>query len=262
MSDSIDWTQLHKLLDAAAQGEAEPSSVLTEMAAALCGSPTTGGAARVDLARASRCGHPEVIYGPGKPPEVLLEICRRLHTASQDVLATRVSQEQGEFVSLQQSEVHWNRTARTLRWMQPQSLSSDSDSSRSTQSVAVVTAGTSDLPIAEEAAETLRWMRQPCEIIADVGVAGPTRLLSVLPQLRDAPAIIVVAGMEGALPSVVGGWVRCPVIAVPTSVGYGSSFNGLTPLLGMLNSCAANVTVVNIDAGFKAGYIAGLIAER
>ncbi len=126
----------------------------------------------------------------------------------------------------------------------------------------VVTAGTSDRPVAEEALETLRWMNCRVELIVDVGVAGPHRLLSQLELLRDADAIVVVAGMEGALPSVVGGHVDCPVIAVPTSVGYGANFGGLSALLGMLNSCAANVTVVNIDAGFKGGYIAGLIAHR
>ncbi|MEZ6050909.1 MAG: nickel pincer cofactor biosynthesis protein LarB [Planctomycetaceae bacterium] len=127
--------------------------------------------------------------------------------------------------------------------------------------VLVVTAGTSDLPVAEEALETLRWMHCGCELIVDIGVAGPHRLLAQLDRFEGADVVIVVAGMEGALPSVVGGWVNCPVIAVPTSVGYGASFSGLTALLGMLNSCAANVTVVNIDAGFKAGYVAGLIAH-
>ncbi|MCA9029068.1 MAG: nickel pincer cofactor biosynthesis protein LarB, partial [Planctomycetaceae bacterium] len=126
----------------------------------------------------------------------------------------------------------------------------------------VVTAGTSDRPVAEEALETLRWMNCEVELIVDVGVAGPHRLPAHLTKLREADVIVVVAGMEGALPSVVGGYVDCPVIAVPTSVGYGANFGGLSALLGMLNSCAANVTVVNIDAGFKGGYIAGLIASR
>jgi hypothetical protein len=118
------------------------------------------------------------------------------------------------------------------------------------------------LPVGEEAIETLRWMRVEFEAIHDIGVAGPQRVLANVARLRNAEAIVVVAGMEGALPSVIAGHVACPVFAVPTSVGYGASFGGLAALLGMLNSCAANVAVVNIDAGFKAGYLAGLVATR
>jgi NCAIR mutase (PurE)-related protein len=128
--------------------------------------------------------------------------------------------------------------------------------------VAVVTAGTSDLPVAEEARETLDWMGVEVTTVHDVGVAGPHRLVEQVEKLSACDAVVVVAGMEGALPSVVGGHVGCPVIGVPTSVGYGSAFGGLAALLGMLNSCAANVTVVNIDAGFKGAYLAGLIATR
>jgi NCAIR mutase (PurE)-related protein len=128
--------------------------------------------------------------------------------------------------------------------------------------VAIVTAGTSDLPVAEEARETALWTGAAVDMIQDVGVAGPHRLTAKVPLLEQADAIVVVAGMEGALPSVVGGYVACPVIAVPTSVGYGASFGGVAALLGMLNSCASNVTVVNIDAGFKGGYVAGLIARN
>ena len=127
--------------------------------------------------------------------------------------------------------------------------------------VAVVTAGTTDFPVAEEARETLDWMGVSANIIADVGVAGPQRLLARLDDIRGSDAVVVVAGMEAALASVVGGHVDCPVIAVPTSIGYGASFGGVAALLGMLNSCAANVTVVTIDAGFKGGYVAGLIAK-
>ena len=128
--------------------------------------------------------------------------------------------------------------------------------------VPVIAAGTSDREVAGEAHETLRWMGVSSELIIDVGVAGPWRLWSQLPRLIDAAAIVVVAGMEGALPSVVGGHVACPVIAVPTSVGYGTNLAGIAPLLSMLNSCAANVISVNIDAGFKAGFVAGLIASQ
>jgi hypothetical protein len=128
--------------------------------------------------------------------------------------------------------------------------------------VAVITAGTVDLPVAEEAVETARWMGCQVDLIIDVGVAGPQRLTEQRQRFEGADAIVVVAGMEGALPSVVGGHVACPVVAVPTSIGYGASFGGVAALLGMLNSCAANVTVVNIDAGFKGGFVAGLIAQR
>ena len=126
----------------------------------------------------------------------------------------------------------------------------------------VVTAGTSDLPVAEEARETALWTGAEVALVQDVGVAGPHRLAANLAAIQEADAVVVVAGMEGALPSVVGGYVACPVIAVPTSVGYGASFGGIAALLGMLNSCASNVTVVNIDAGFKGGYVAGLIAKN
>ena len=126
----------------------------------------------------------------------------------------------------------------------------------------IVTAGTSDLPVAEEARETALWTGAAVNYVQDVGVAGPHRLAANLHLLADADAIVVVAGMEGALPSVVGGYVSCPVIGVPTSVGYGAAFGGLAALLGMLNSCASNVSVVNIDAGFKGGYVAGMIAKN
>ena len=126
----------------------------------------------------------------------------------------------------------------------------------------VITAGSSDRYVAEEAMETLRWMRIDCELIQDAGVAGPHRLLRHLPKLQQAAAIVCVAGMEAALPSVVGGYVPCPVIGVPTSVGYGASLNGITAMLAMLTCCASNVVCVNIDAGFKGGYVAGLIASR
>jgi NCAIR mutase (PurE)-related protein len=126
----------------------------------------------------------------------------------------------------------------------------------------IVTAGTSDLPVAEEARETASWMGVDVTLICDVGVAGPQRLQAKLGEIQAADAVVVVAGMEGALPSVVGGYVACPVIAVPTSVGYGANLGGVAALLAMLNSCAANVTVVNIDAGFKGGYLAGMIARR
>lgn len=249
--------QIDQLLEAARQAGVAPAELLEELLRRL---PPRGdltaeiGSTRLDLDRARRCGHPEVIYAPGKPVEEFVRLLRRLADTGQDVLATRVSVEQGSAAAGIDPAVVWNPTARTVRWMRPRPGSVDIGR------VVVLTAGTSDRPVAEEACETLAWMRVGRELIADVGVAGPWRLLEQLPRLREADAVIVAAGMEGALPSVVGGWVSCPVLAVPTSVGYGVAFGGVSALLSMLNSCAANVAVVNIDAGFKAGYLAGRIA--
>lgn len=209
----------------------------------------------LDTDRASRCGFPEVVYGEGKSVESLLEIAERFHERGVPLLVTRVAPEAAGRLGSKFPHGKHNAIARTWR-------SEPSDSRRSTGLVAVVTAGTTDRPVAEEAVETLRWMGVGVELYQDVGVAGPHRLLAVVPKLRRADAVVVVAGMEGALPSVVGGHVAAPVVAVPTSVGYGAAFEGVAALLGMLNSCASNVTVVNIDAGFKGGYVAGLIASR
>ncbi len=211
--------------------------------------------ARVDLDRQRRCGFSEVVFCEGKTPESVTEIFAAIIEAEQDAFGTRVCADQAAAVRLRFPQVEHNPVARTIRVR----VAAEKPA---VGKVAVVTAGTSDRPIAEEAIETLRWMGCAVERIEDVGVAGPQRLLAELPRLQDADVVVVIAGMEGALPSVVGGHVACPVIAVPTSVGYGASFGGIAALLGMLNSCAANVTVVNIDAGFKAGYVAGLIATR
>lgn len=211
--------------------------------------------ARVDLDRQRRCGFPEVVYCEGKSVEAVEQIFAALVAAGQDAFATRASIEQAAAIQRRFPNALHNAIARTLRVP----LAGEHSP---TGKVVVVTAGTADRPVAEEALETLRWMGCAVKRIEDVGVAGPQRLLAVVPQLQDCDAVVVVAGMEGALPSVVGGHVSCPVIAVPTSVGYGAAFGGLAALLGMLNSCAANVTVVNIDAGFKAGYVAGLIAKQ
>jgi len=210
----------------------------------------------LDMARQQRCGFPEVIYGEGKTAETLVDIARSLAERETDFFATRVDAEKAAVVQAAYPDAHYNSVGRTLR------INNVIRAQVIAGRVPVVTAGTSDLPVAEEAAETLKWMGMDTEIIADIGVAGPQRLLAKLPRLTNSQAIVVVAGMEGALPSVVGGHVDCPVIAVPTSVGYGANFGGLSALLGMLNSCAANVSVVNIDAGFKAGYVAGLIARK
>ncbi|MDR3234179.1 MAG: nickel pincer cofactor biosynthesis protein LarB [Planctomycetaceae bacterium] len=215
---------------------------------------------QLDAGRKDRCGFPEVIYGEGKNAETIGKILRSFALQKTDVLATRVNAEKAEFLqNAFKSSGHtvvYNPVARTLHLI-PQGCGRQEPRGK----VAVVSAGTSDAPVAEEALETARWTGTNTVLIQDAGVAGPQRLLSKLPMIQDADAVIVVAGMEGALPSVVGGYVSCPVIAVPTSVGYGANFGGLAALLGMLNSCAANVTVVNIDAGFKAGYVAGLIAN-
>ncbi|MDR0608796.1 MAG: nickel pincer cofactor biosynthesis protein LarB [Planctomycetaceae bacterium] len=216
---------------------------------------------QLDLGRRERCGFPEVIYGEGKTKETILKIFCSLKDHGLDGFATRVDAEKGQFLEQELQRLgysfQYNPVARTFRLV---SFSEPPTVLRG--KVAVISAGTSDAPIAEEARETALWTGAEVTLIQDVGVAGPHRLQAKLPEFQDADAIVVVAGMEGALPSVVGGFVACPVIAVPTSIGYGASFGGLAALLGMLNSCASNVTVVNIDAGFKAGYVAGLIAKR
>ncbi len=249
--------QLQQLLTGIQQGDVSLEEGVAQLQTVLSDTTEPATAAidgvQLDLDRQRRCGFPEVIFAEGKSSQTVVEIFGRLTDGGQDCLATRVSPEQAHWLIESFPDAIYHPEARTVRYSQEWV-----DRGR----VLVVTAGTSDRPVAEEALETLRWMHCGCELIGDVGVAGPRRLLAQLSQFQGADAVIVVAGMEGALPSVVGGWVDCPVIAVPTSVGYGASFGGLSALLGMLNSCAANVTVVNIDAGFKAGYVAGLIALR
>jgi NCAIR mutase (PurE)-related protein len=199
-----------------------------------------------------------VVFGEGKSVPTLVKIFERLVSAGVDVLATRISAEKAAELSPRFAGSVYNAVGRTFRI--PLAASNGQPGPRGR--VAVVTAGTGDLPVAEEARETLLWMGADVTSITDVGVAGPHRLIEHLDELADVDAVVVIAGMEGALPSVVGGHVACPVVAVPTSVGYGANLGGFAALLSMLNSCAANVTVVNIDAGFKGGYVAGLIAAR
>lgn len=207
----------------------------------------------VDLGRAERCGFPEVVYGRGKTPEAIVGVFEALTAAEQACFATLVNDEQVAAVRERFPNVVFNKSAKTLR------ISPENEKPKGR--VAVVSAGTSDLPIAEEAAETIRWMNCEVDLIVDIGVAGPQRLLNRVEQLRQADSIVVVAGMEGALPSVVAGHVSVPVFGVPTSVGYGANFGGVSALLSMLNSCASNVAVVNIDSGFKAAYLAGMVAR-
>jgi pyridinium-3,5-biscarboxylic acid mononucleotide synthase len=212
----------------------------------------------LDLDRQRRCGFPEVVFGQSKSVETLIRIFHRLLEEQQPVLATRIEPEKAAPLLIEFPAARYHGIARTFRV--DRRATSEDDRSTRTGLVAIVTAGTSDILVAEEARETADWMGAGTDLIVDVGVAGPQRLLAKLDRITAADAVVVVAGMEAALASVVGGHVACPVIAVPTSVGYGANFGGLAALLGMLNCCAANVSVVNIDAGFKAGYIAGMIA--
>jgi pyridinium-3,5-biscarboxylic acid mononucleotide synthase len=221
------------------------------------------GEVQLDLDRTRRCGFPEVIFAEGKTVAVMEKIFLTLLGKGADVLATRMSPAQAEELLPKFPSAHYNPIGRTFRIpIEPSAKKGDSSRIEAQGRVTIVTAGTSDLPVAEEARETALWTGACVTMLHDVGVAGPHRLTANLPLLEDADAVVVVAGMEGALPSVVGGYVACPVIAVPTSIGYGASFGGVAALLGMLNSCAANVSVVNIDAGFKGGYVAGLIAKN
>ena len=240
------------------RGEVTPAEVVAQCTSQP--SPMTGEtpAAQVDLDRLRRCGFPEVVFSPGKTVTAIADIFRSLLANCQDCFATRMSPDQARELIDQFPTARHNPTARTFHVPHVGKAPDRTVGGR----VVVITAGTGDLPIAEEALETARWMGCDVELIVDVGVAGPHRLPAQRHRFANADAIVVAAGMEGALPSVVGGYVSCPVIAVPTSIGYGASFQGVAALLGMLNSCAANVTVVNIDAGFKAGFVAGLIARN
>lgn len=210
------------------------------------------GFAKVDHHRALRTGMPETIFAASKTPEQVAAIFARMAKAGGNVLATRASREAYAAVRSSEPRAEFHETAHVITLKQ-----TDAPAGRGT--VAVVCAGTSDLPVAEEAAITAQLMGNTVELIADVGVAGIHRLLAQQRSLRSARVLIVCAGMEGALPTVVGGLVHAPVIAVPTSVGYGASLGGVAALLGMLNTCAPNVSVVNIDNGFGAACIASLI---
>jgi NCAIR mutase (PurE)-related protein len=211
------------------------------------------GFARVDHHRALRRGCPEVIFCAGKTPEQVAVIAGKLADKSARILGTRASSEHFQAAKKTVSDLQYDEAARCI-WMERE------PDRRLSDGVVLVAAGTSDIPVAEEAARTLQFLGHRPARIYDVGVAGLHRLLDHLPAFASAQAIIVVAGMEGALPSVVAGLVCPPLIAVPTSVGYGASFGGLAPLLTMLNSCAPGIAIVNIDNGFGAAYIAAQIA--
>ncbi len=213
------------------------------------------GYARVDHSRATRQGFPEVIFGLGKTTQQIVGIFEKIVARSSNVLITRTNAEvYGEIRNIF-AESEWHEDAKIIRvFREKENLG--------VGEIAVVTAGTSDIPVAEEAALTAETMGNEVTRIWDAGVAGIHRLLSERELLQSCRVVIVAAGMEGALPSVVGGLVKVPVVAVPTSIGYGASFNGIAALLGMLNSCASNVTVVNIDNGFGAGFVASLINRK
>jgi NCAIR mutase (PurE)-related protein len=246
----MDANRLRELLKSVASGSAS----VDEAVARLKRLPFEDiSYAHVDHHRFLRKGFPEVIFGEGKTGEQILGIAKAMVEQGDTVMVTRLSPEKASLMKAQYPDATYYREARVLvHALQPVR-------SASKGLILVIAAGTSDIPVAEEAAVTSRTMGHSVETLYDVGVSGIHRLLNRDELWAEASVFIVVAGMEGALPSVVGGLVDKPVIAVPTSVGYGASFGGITALLGMLNSCASNVTVVNIDNGFGAGYVAALI---
>ena len=255
----MDPYDLRRLLDSVRAGTVSVDDAALRLR--MPSTEETGGFATVDLQRGLRCGFPEVIFGQGKTGDQIAAILRTMSKHGLGGLATRVVREVGERLASEFPEGVYNPLARTFRIAGPEPDSGDR-SGRRRGRVVIVTAGTSDLPVAEEARVTAEAWDCEVSLVVDVGVAGLHRLLSRLPDLAGADVVVVIAGMEGALPSVVGGLVDCPVIAVPTSIGYGASFGGVSALLGMLNSCASNVVVVNIDSGFNGGHVAGLIARR
>lgn len=215
--------------------------------------------ATVDSGRQIRCGFGEVIYGEGKPSELIARIAGELLAVQREVLVTRVNAAAAAEITAAFPHSRYCSEGRTLRLSH--TAITDPQVDPDSAPIAVVTAGSTDRGVAAEARETLHWMGFAVDWIEDIGVAGPQRLLAMVPRLQRCRVIVVVAGMEGALPSVVAGHVSCPVIGVPTSVGYGAALGGLTAMLGMMTSCAAGVAVVNIDAGFRGGYLAGMIAK-
>ena len=248
----MDPEQLRNLLSEVAAGKKTIEEALTS----LRDLPFEDlGFARLDHHRTLRTGVPEVIFGQGKTPTQITAIVERFVARSGRAFATRVSPEAVALVQEKFPEARFNEAARIL-------TVGEFPRSADGPYIAVASAGTSDMPVAEEAAVTVEIMGTRAVRLYDVGVAGLHRVLDRLEVLRQAEAIVAVAGMEGALPTVVGGLVACPVIAVPTSVGYGASFGGISALLTMLNSCVPGVAVVNIDNGFGAGVLAHMIAKR
>lgn len=251
----MDSHEFRRLLEAHQKGTLSTDEVLQRLRMPAQFEPT-GNFAHVDTQRRLRCGFPEVIFGLGKTTDQILAIVDTLRRHGEGVLATRVASAAADALIANHPDGISNATARTF-WIAP-----TNDPGPKAGRVVVVTAGTSDLPVAEEARVTAEAWNCEATLVSDVGVAGVHRLFGRLDQIVGADAVVAVAGMEGALPSVLGGLVDCPVIAVPTSIGYGIHLNGIAPLLTMLNSCASNVVVVNIDSGFNGGYVGGLIARR
>lgn len=252
-------TELEQLLELVKSGEVsveEANLQLTKRISENQSRVEDLGFAQLDIDREQRTGFPEVIFGEGKTTEQLISIFQKLSQHSDRVLATRVNSAKAEDVMNELPELTYHASSRALTWFKKPILRVHDGY------VAVVCAGTSDLPVAEEAALIAECMGSHVERVYDVGVSGLHRLFKHLPRVREANAIVVVAGMEGALVSVIGGLVSKPIIAVPTSIGYGAHLQGIAPLLTMLNSCAPGVTVVNIDNGFGAGYYAGLINKN
>lgn len=249
----MDRLELRALLEGVQDGALTPEAAHARILQFLRHGPFEDlGFARVDHHRSIRQGFPEVVFGPGKTPDQVARIAERIVAAGHNLLVTRTTAEAYAAVSQCVRGAAFNDVARTISFR-----SKPSPQAKGT--VAVAAAGTADLPVAEEAVVCLEMMGNPVDRLYDVGVAGLHRLLAVHDRLTSARVVIVVAGMEGALPSVIGGLVDVPVIAVPTSVGYGASFGGITALLAMLNSCATGVSVVNIDNGFGAAAIASSI---
>lgn len=245
----MDKQQLHKLLEDVRAGSVDVDRAMER----LRHLPFEDlGFAKVDHHRALRCGMPEVVFGKGKTATQIVEIASRLLERSQNVLVTRAEPDAAEALKARYPEAEYFPLSKCLRVWRDRTIHGKGR-------LAVVCAGTSDLFVAEEAFVTAEIMGNDCFQVNDVGVAGIHRLMNNRERLTEARVIVVCAGMEGALPSAVGGLVSCPVIAVPTSIGYGANFGGLAALLGMLNSCASNVSVVNIDNGFGGGYVASLI---
>ena len=248
----MDLQELERLLTAFKSGELETQEAARQIRDLHY---EDIGYARVDHSRSSRQGFPEVVFGAGKTRAQVVGIVERLVRHAPNVIVTHT--DEGTYGEVRNivTDAEWHEAARLIRIQKDRT-------ERGTGVIAVVTAGTSDIPVAEEAALTAEAMGNRVERVWDVGVAGIHRVLSERALLQRARVIIVAAGMEGALPSVVGGLVGVPVVAVPTSIGYGAAFGGVAALLGMLNSCASNVTVVNIDNGFGAGFVASLINRK
>ncbi|MBI4616786.1 MAG: nickel pincer cofactor biosynthesis protein LarB [Planctomycetes bacterium] len=250
----MDEARLARLLEEVARGQTSVA-VAASAVRNLLDAPL--GWATVDRSRALRCGNPEVIFCPGKTPEQVAQIATRIVEGSRTVLATRADRSHWEALVREFPDAVHHEVARAVEVDRREPVERGARAGL----VAVLAAGTADIPVAEEARITARWAGAAVETAYDVGVAGLQRLLDRRELLERAGAVVVAAGMDAALPSVVGGLVRVPVVAVPTSVGYGASFGGLAALLALLTSCAPGVVAVNIDNGFGAGYAAALIVR-